>query len=116
MRTVTTPTALRNESPEKEERTMTSFDEITTLAHDRSALNARLRSLLVDGLELPIDADRVEDDQPLFGRGLELDSLDTLEIVSLVEEEFEVYITDDDKSVFGSINKVGDYIMANRPR
>jgi acyl carrier protein len=94
---------------------MSSYSEIRTLAEQRMALNARLRSMLVDGLELPIDADKVEDDQPLFGRGLELDSLDTLEIVSLVEEEFEVYITDDDKSVFGSINKVADYIVANRP-
>jgi acyl carrier protein len=95
---------------------MTDFDELKSLATERLALNARLRSLLVDGLELPISADKIEDDQPLFGRGLELDSLDTLEIVSLVEEEFEVYITDDDKSVFGSINKVADYIVANRPR
>ena len=95
---------------------MSTFTEIHALAGQRSALNARLRSLLVEGLELPIDAGMIEDDQPLFGRGLELDSLDTLEIVSLVEEEFEVYITDDDKSVFGSINKVADYIVANRPR
>jgi acyl carrier protein len=100
----------------KRKRRMSSHTEIRTLAEQRMALNARLRTMLVDGLELPVDADRIEDDQPLFGRGLELDSLDTLEIVSLVEEEFEVYITDDDKSVFGSINKVADYIVANRPR
>jgi acyl carrier protein len=95
---------------------MSEYDEIARVATERSALNARLRTLLADGLELPIDAEKIEDDQPLFGRGLELDSLDTLEIVSLIEEEFEVYITDDDKSVFGSINKVADYIVANRPR
>jgi acyl carrier protein len=95
---------------------MSQYDEIARVATERSALNARLRTLLADGLELPIDAEKIEDDQPLFGRGLELDSLDTLEIVSLIEEEFEVYITDDDKSVFGSINKVADYIVANRPR
>jgi acyl carrier protein len=95
---------------------MSEYDEITRAATERSALNARLRTLLAEGLELPIDPEKIEDDQPLFGRGLELDSLDTLEIVSLVEEEFEVYITDDDKSVFGSINKVADYIVANRPR
>lgn len=100
---------------EKEELEMSKFDEIKSAAAERVALNARLRTMLVDGLELPVDADKIEDDQPLFGRGLELDSLDTLEIVSLVEEEFEVYITDDDKSVFGSINKVADYIVANRP-
>lgn len=94
---------------------MTEFDDIHARAVERSGLNARLRALLVNGLELPIDTERLEDDQPLFGRGLELDSLDTLEIVSLVEEEFEVYITDDDKFVFGSINKIADHIVANRP-
>lgn len=87
-----------------------NYEEIRQRAERRTAINNTLKELIVDGLELPVPAASVDDDQPLFGRGLELDSLDTLEIVSLVEEEFGVYITDEDKFVFGSINKIGDFI------
>jgi len=87
---------------------------IRQTAEERTALTARFRALLVEALDLPVSADQIDDDQPLFGRGLELDSLDTLEIVSVVEEEFGVAITDDDRYVFGSVNKVVDFIVAHR--
>lgn len=89
-----------------------TYEDIKSAAQNRTELNARLKRILSEGLELPIPGDHIEDDQPLFGRGLELDSLDTLEIVSLVEEEFGVYITDEDKTVFGSVNKIADFIVA----
>ncbi|MEV4952747.1 acyl carrier protein [Paenarthrobacter nitroguajacolicus] len=89
------------------------YEASLSAGRKRTELNARLKNLLSEGLELPITGDQIEDDQPLFGRGLELDSLDTLEIVSLVEEEFGVYITDEDRTVFGSINKIADFIAAN---
>ena len=91
-----------------------TYEEIRKEADERRKVNARLKQMLVEGLELPVAAEQIEDDQPLFGRGLELDSLDTLEIVSLIEEEYEVFITDDDKFVFGSINKVADFIVLQR--
>ena len=61
---------------------------------------------------MDVDPDTVDDDQPLFGRGLELDSLDTLEIVGIVEEQFGVFVADDQRYVFGSINRLVDYIEA----
>ncbi len=90
------------------------YDELRADAERRRETNDQLKALLVEGLDLPVDAGAIDDDQPLFGRGLELDSLDTLEIVSLVEEHFSVYITDEDKFVFGSINRIGDLIDATR--
>jgi acyl carrier protein len=66
-------------------------------------------AMLVEGLDLPDDPERIDPDQPLFGRGLELDSLDTLEIVSLIEEEYDVML-EDTPSNFGSINKVVDQL------
>lgn len=90
------------------------FEGARDRAEERRKLNRELKQKIIDGLDLPITVDLLDDDQPLFGRGLELDSLDTLEIVSLVEESYEVYITDDLKYVFGSINKLVDYILENR--
>jgi len=80
-------------------------------AQERFDLLARLRSLLIEGLELPDNPDLVDFDTPLFGRGLELDSLDTLEIVTLIDEEFGLMISDDDRTAFGSINKLADRIQ-----
>ncbi|MGO1384879.1 MAG: phosphopantetheine-binding protein [Arachnia sp.] len=81
-------------------------------ATQRFELNTRLRELLLEGLDLPDQPQHVDFDQPLFGRGLELDSLDTLEIVSVLEEEFGIFISDDTRSAFGSMNKIADEIVA----
>jgi len=82
------------------------------IAKERFSLLIRLRSQLVEGLELPLDPDLVDFDTPLFGRGLDLDSLDTLEIVSLLDEEFGVMISDEDRTAFGSFNKLADRLQA----
>ena len=57
----------------------------------------------------------IGDDQPLFGRGLELDSIDTLELAMAVEEEFGVVITDDDTDTLLSLNRLVDHVLANQP-
>jgi len=87
-----------------------TYEELHEKALARTELNTKLRGILVDGLELPVTVEQIDSDQPLFGRGLELDSLDTLEIVSLIDEEWDAPITDDQKYIFGSINKLADYI------
>jgi acyl carrier protein len=94
---------------------MTAQD-VAQQAIARRELNDRVKELIAEGLGLPIEADLIDDDQPLFGRGLELDSLDTLEIVSLIDENFGVYITDDDTFVLGSINTIADFIDTARAR
>jgi len=74
-----------------------------------------LRDLLVDRLSVPVDPAMIGDDQPLFGRGLELDSIDTLELAMAVEEEFGVVITDDDTDTLLSLNRLVDHVLANQP-
>lgn len=66
--------------------------------------------MVVERLNLQVDADWITDDQPLIGRGLELDSVDALELVVGTESEFGVAITDDRMDVFGSINRLADFI------
>jgi acyl carrier protein len=73
-----------------------------------------MKHLLVDRLALTVDADMIGDDQPLFGRGLELDSIDTLELAMAVEEKFGVVITDDDTESLLSLNRLVDHVVANR--
>lgn len=76
----------------------------------RTRMCRAVKAMIVDRLDLPGDPDWITDDQPLFGRGLELDSIDALELVSAIEYEFDVAIEDDDPRVFGSVNAIVNYI------
>src|SRR2546423_1916720 len=87
------------------------YEELLDLARAGAALNQRFRTLLVESLDLNVRPEHIGDDQPLFGRGLELDSLDTLEIVVMFEEHLGVTITDDDRAAFGSVNRLVDFVV-----
>lgn len=89
-----------------------SYDTIKATAQKRFDNSWTLKSRIIDGLGLETSPELISDNQPLFGRGLEMDSLDTLEIVVMVEEEFGVGISDSDTTAFGSINAMMDFIEA----
>jgi acyl carrier protein len=91
-----------------------TLDEITTRVEHRRVLTGQVKTLLVDRLSLDVDPEMIGDDQPLFGRGLELDSIDTLELAMAVEETFGVAITDDETDALLSLNRLVDHVEANR--
>lgn len=91
---------------------MSLSDARKTAARRRHASD-RLKTLLVERLELPMPTWWITDDQPLFGRGLELDSLDALELAVGVEYFLDVEISDDAIGVFGSINAIVDFVERN---
>jgi acyl carrier protein len=88
------------------------FQETYEKAQQRRELNERIKQLIVNVLGLSGEPTQISDDQPLFGRGLGLDSLDALELVVGLEEEFEVSVSDDDVSSLSTVNKMADYILA----
>ncbi|MGQ9557827.1 MAG: acyl carrier protein [Desulfurispora sp.] len=93
---------------------MPSVEVLWQRAQERRRLCQQLKEMIVDRLDLPVEADWITDDQPLIGRGLELDSVDALELVVAVEAGFGAAITDDRMDVFGSINGLADFIEKNR--
>jgi len=60
----------------------------------RTEIARRAKELLVEGLRLEIEPEQIVDSDGIFGEGLGLDSIDALEFVVLIEEEFEVVIPD----------------------
>lgn len=84
---------------------------------DRNELKQRLKTILIEGLRLedkrPED---IVDAAPIFIEGLGLDSIDALELVVLVEENFRVSIPDEEvgKAAFASIDALADFILANQ--
>jgi acyl carrier protein len=89
-------------------------EETVARAGERHALCGELKELLVERLTLDVDPKMIGDDQPLFGRGLELDSIDTLELAMAVEDRFGVVVTDDNTESLLSLNRLADYVQANR--
>lgn len=87
-----------------------TLDQAREIANKRKELSDRLKRVLIDRLSLQLELEEIADDSPLFGSGLGLDSVDSLEVAIAVETEFGVPITEEDLQAFRSINTVLDFI------
>jgi acyl carrier protein len=76
-----------------------------------------LKKLIINTLKLEdIAPGDIEDDAPLFGEGLGLDSIDALELVVALEKTYNVFIPDSEvgKKVFRSVNALADFVKTHR--
>jgi acyl carrier protein len=89
---------------------MQTHEALEQAALSRQETCRRVSEIVVEQLDLSVDPGWITNDQPLFGRGLELDSIDALELMIGIEEQFFVSINDDEMEVFGSINTLVDRI------
>jgi|GEM_PF-5323606 len=67
----------------------------------------RLRGLIIDELMLPVDPAWIVDRTPLFEGGLRLESIDLIELGSLLEREFGVAIGPWDPATVAALDTVG---------
>ncbi|MBT9164723.1 MAG: Acyl carrier protein [candidate division WS2 bacterium] len=59
---------------------------------EENEIKKRLKRMMVRRLELKVSPEEIKDDEPLFGEGLGLDSVESLELVVGIEEEFGIVI------------------------
>lgn len=80
-------------------------------------LQRELAELIVQALNLDIAADQIQPDDPLYGDGLGLDSIDILEIALVVSKQYGLQLRadgDDNHQVFSSLRSLANYISAQR--
>lgn len=67
----------------------------------------KIRDIIAE--QLSVDKDRVTLDTHIM-KDLEADSLDAVEIIMAIEDEFEIEIPDEDAEKFQSINDIVRYV------
>lgn len=82
-------------------------------------LKAQLKEQILEALSLDeMKPEEIDDNAPLFGEGLGLDSIDALELIVLMEKQYGIKLSNpaEGKKVFKSINVMAEYIAKNRTR
>jgi acyl carrier protein len=75
--------------------------------------SSRIKQLIVTSLNLDgVKPEMIDDDSPLFGEGLGLDSVDALELVVALEKEFGIKIKSQElgREVFSSVASLSQFI------
>ena len=75
-------------------------------------LKTQIKEMLVKRLRLKVDPADIGDDQPLFGNGLGLDSIDVLEVVAGLEKHFGVAIQtqEEGEKVLQSVDTIAGFL------
>ena len=84
-------------------------------------LKHQLKKQIIEFLNLTsLTPEQIKDDQPLFGdgEGLGLDSIDSLELIVLLNREFGIVIKDpkEGRKILVDVNTMVEYIEKNRTK
>ncbi len=81
------------------------------------ALIDKLKGEIIDQLNLEdVKKEDIDNDAPLFGDGLGLDSIDALELIVLLEKNYGIKVANpqDGKKIFQSVRTMAEFIEANK--
>lgn len=83
----------------------------------QTAQEKELAELIVESLNLEdTQPDEIEPEEPLFGEGLGLDSIDALELALAITQKYTIQLKADDKNMqhaFGTLRSLNTYIQEN---
>lgn len=78
-----------------------------------------LKLQIIEALNLQgMNPEDIDDTAPLFGEGLGLDSIDSLELMVLLERNYGIKIEDarEGRKILESVDAMAAYIQANRKK
>ena len=76
------------------------------------SIEHQVKQVIIRTLSLEVEAEEIDDEDALFGGGLGLNSMATIEIIVGLEEEFGIEVPDEDLRVelFDSVQTMADYV------
>lgn len=77
----------------------------------------KLKEQIIEALNLEdMEPDEIETEEPLFGDGLGLDSIDALELIVLLEKNYGIKIENpkDGQKIFFSVKTLAEYITEHQ--
>ncbi len=80
-------------------------------------LKRTLKQQIIDSLNLQgMKPEEIDDNAPLFGDGLGLDSIDSLELMVLLERNYGIKIEDarEGRKILTSVQTMAEYIQQHR--
>jgi acyl carrier protein len=81
------------------------------------SLMHEIAALIVTALNLDVAPSEIEPDDPLYGEGLGLDSIDILEVALEVSKQYGFQLradNDDNVRIFKSLRSLTDYVWRNK--
>lgn len=81
------------------------------------SLKEQLKVEIIEALNLQdLHPNDIDSDAPLFGTGLELDSIDSLELMVLLDRNYGLKVEDADqgKKIFYSVSSMAEFIQNNQ--
>lgn len=92
---------------------------VDNISQDNLALQSEIAQLMVDALNLEVQAADIDPEAPLYGQGLGLDSIDILEVALVVSKRYGLQLkadSADNHRIFSSLQKLTDYVIAHRTK
>ena len=86
---------------------------------ETAALKQRLKEQIIEFLNLTdLKPEDIKDDEELFGGGLGLDSIDSLELIVLLNREYGITIKDpkEGRKILVDVNTMIQYIQQHRTK
>lgn len=81
------------------------------------SIENEIKTLIIEALELEdVTVDDINDEEPLFGGGLGLDSIDALELGMALKKKFHINLKDDkeeNKKYFYSVKTMAEMVKNN---
>lgn len=78
-----------------------------------------LKEQIIDALNLEeIAPEDIDNNEPLFGAGLGLDSIDALELIVILDRHYGIKLANpaEGKEIFKSVSSIADYVAKNRTK
>jgi len=85
---------------------------------ETAELKQQVKQQIVQFLNMPVKPEDIKDDEPLFGEGLGLDSIDSIELIVMLGREYGINIQDpkEGRKILANINTMVAYIEEHRTK